>query len=291
MTKIVIFLFIPQKISNFVRFFYITMLRFISFGSGSSGNCYYLYSDTDALLIDAGVGVRGLKKNFKDFGLSLSSIHNILVTHDHADHVKSIGSLSRDYGLSVYTTHRVHVGIERNYCVKQKIGSERVKIIEKGTPFKVGEFSVMAFGVPHDSMDCVGYSIQHGDVNFCIMTDVGRVTEEMQPYIAKANYLIIEANYDEEMLLAGPYPQYLKQRIQSEIGHLSNHDCGEALAHFATQNLRHVWLCHLSEENNHPELARKTVEQVLRSYGIVIGKDFEADVLRRKLPSGPWDLK
>jgi phosphoribosyl 1,2-cyclic phosphodiesterase len=291
LTKIVIFLFIPQKISNFVRFFYITMLRFISFGSGSSGNCYYLYSDTDALLIDAGVGVRGLKKNFKDFGLSLSSIHNILVTHDHADHVKSIGSLSRDYGLSVYTTHRVHVGIERNYCVKQKIGSERVKIIEKGTPFKVGEFSVMAFGVPHDSMDCVGYSIQHGDVNFCIMTDVGRVTEEMQPYIAKANYLIIEANYDEEMLLAGPYPQYLKQRIQSEIGHLSNHDCGEALAHFATQNLRHVWLCHLSEENNHPELARKTVEQVLRSYGIVIGKDFEADVLRRKLPSGPWDLK
>ncbi len=277
--------------SNFVYFLYNIMLRFISFGSGSSGNCYYLYSDTDALLIDAGVGVRGLKKNFKDFGLSLSSIHNILVTHDHADHVKSIGSLSRDYGLPVFATHRVHVGIERNYCVRQKIGPERVKVIEKGTPFKVGEFSVMPFGVPHDSMDCVGYSIEHGDVNFCIMTDVGQVTEEMQPFIAKANYLIIEANYDEEMLLAGPYPQYLKQRIHSDIGHLSNLACGEALAHFATQNLRHVWLCHLSEENNHPELARKTVEQVLRSYGIIVGKDFEADVLRRKLPSGPWELK
>ena len=93
------------------------------------------------------------------------------------------------------------------------------------------------------------------------------------------------------MLLAGPYPQYLKQRIHSDIGHLSNLACGEALAHFATRSLRHVWLCHLSEENNHPELARKTVEQVLRSYGIIVGKDFEADVLRRKLPSGPWELK
>lgn len=267
------------------------MLKFISFGSGSSGNSYLLYTDKDGILIDAGIGVRSLKKALRDYGIPITRIGNILITHDHADHVKSIGLLSRDYGLPVYATHRVHVGIDRNYCVRQKISPDRIKVIEKGTTFTAGEFRVTPFGVPHDSMDCVGYSIEYNGICFCIMTDVGHVTDEMQPFIAKANYLIIEANYDEEMLKAGHYPQYLKERIQSGIGHLSNHACGEALANYATHNLRHIWLCHLSEENNHPELARITVEQVLRSYGIIIGKDFEADVLRRKLPTGPWELK
>lgn len=267
------------------------MLKLICFGSGSSGNCYYLYTESDALMIDAGVGVRLLKKQFRDYGLSLSSVRHVLVTHDHADHVKSIGSLSRDYGLPVYATHRVHVGIEKNYCVRCKISQERVKVIEKGEPFRVGEFEVTPFGIPHDSMDNVGYSIQHGDVNFCIMTDVGHVTDEMKPFIGKANYLVIEANHDEEMLMAGTYPAHLKKRIMSDTGHLSNHNCGVALAENATGRLRHVWLCHLSEENNHPELARITVEEVLRSYGIIAGKDFELDVLKRKTPSGPWELK
>lgn len=122
------------------------------------------------------------------------------------------------------------------------------------------------------------------------MTDVGHLTEEMLGYIGEANYLVLEANHDVEMLLRGTYPQYLKERIMGQFGHLSNADCAKALAENATGNLRHVWLCHLSEENNHPELARKTVEQTLRSYGIVAGKDFQVDVLRRKMPTGVFEL-
>ncbi len=263
----------------------------MSFGSGSSGNCYCLYTENDGLMIDAGMGIRTLKRYAKDYGLPLQSVSHVLVTHDHADHVKSIGSLSRDYGLPVYTTHRVHVGIDKNYCVRCKVSQERVKVIEKGVPFAIGQFEVTPFGIPHDSMDNVGYSIQHGDVNFCIMTDVGHVTDEMAPFISRANYLVIEANHDEEMLTAGNYPEHLKRRILSATGHLSNHNCGVALAENATPELRHVWLCHLSEENNHPELARITVEAVLRSHGIVVGKDFELDVLKRKTPSGPWELR
>ena len=263
----------------------------MSFGSGSSGNCYCLYTENDGLMIDAGMGIRTLKRYAKDFGLPLQSVSHVLVTHDHADHVKSIGSLSRDYGLPVYTTHRVHVGIDKNYCVRCKVSQERVKVIEKGVPFAIGKFEVTPFGILHDSMDNVGYSIQHGDVNFCIMTDVGHVTDEMATFISRANYLVIEANHDEEMLTAGNYPEHLKRRILSATGHLSNHNCGVALAENATPELRHVWLCHLSEENNHPELARITVEAVLRSHGIVAGKDFELDVLKRKTPSGPWELR
>lgn len=105
-----------------------------------------------------------------------------------------------------------------------------------------------------------------------------------------SDYLVLEANYDQEMLRVGNYPQYLKDRIASDRGHLSNADCGEALANNATEKLKKVWLCHLSEENNHPVLAQKTVEQVLRSYGIIAGKDFEIEVLKRKTASEMFEL-
>ena len=266
------------------------MLRFISFGSGSSGNCYYLYTDTDSILIDVGVGIRTLKKHFHNYGLRFEDVHNILITHDHADHVKSVGSLSTDYKLPVYTTRKVHQGIERNYCVRKKIAPNFAHVIDKGTPFQLGEFRVTPFGVPHDSTDNVGYFVECEDVNFCLITDVGHITDEMHEFISRANYLVLEANHSVEMLQQGPYPQYLKDRILGPNGHLSNDDCAEALAEFATPNLRHVWLCHLSEENNHPELARKTVEQILRSKGIIAGKDFLLEVLKRKTPSEIYKL-
>lgn len=266
------------------------MLKFISFGSGSSGNCYLLYTESDGLLIDAGIGVRTLKKYFKDRGLSFSNIHHIIITHDHADHVKSVGSLSRDYGIPVFATHRVHAGIERNYCVRHKIATEYVKVIEKGIPFHLGDFEIRPFEVPHDSSDNVGYQIKYGNTVFCLMTDIGHITDEMKEMISTAHYLIIEANHDREMLMEGPYPQHLKERVIGPTGHLCNEDCAKAIAENVTESLKHVWLCHLSEENNHPELARKTVEQILRSYGIVAGKDFALDILKRKMPSETYEI-
>lgn len=267
------------------------MLKFISFGSGSSGNCYYLYTEKDSLLIDVGVGIRTLKKHFHNYGMLFENVKNILITHDHADHVKSVGSFSGDYHVPVYATRKVHDGIERNYCVRRKINSDNIKIIEKGKTFTLGEFRITSFEVPHDSSDNVGYKIECEGITFILMTDVGHLTDEMQQYIGEANYLVIEANHDKEMLQQGPYPEYLKERISGPKGHLSNEVCAKAIAENATEKLKHVWLCHLSEENNHPELARKTVEQILRSYGIIAGKDFLLDVLKRKTPSEIYELK
>lgn len=267
------------------------MLKFISLGSGSSGNCYFLYTETDGLLIDAGVGIKTLKKHFKDYGLKLTQIHRILITHDHADHVKSVGTVSYEMHLPVYATEKVHAGIDKNYCVQRKVNAEYRHYITTGTTAELGEFVVTPFHVPHDSRDNVGYYIRVAGTSFCIITDAGCVTDEMAGYIAQADYLVMEANHDKEMLRQGPYPPYLKDRILSDTGHLSNDACGEALAQNATERLRHVWLCHLSEENNHPELARKTIEAVLHSYGIVAGKDFELDVLRRTQPTGIFELK
>ncbi len=266
------------------------MLKFLSFGSGSSGNSYLLYTDSDALMIDAGVGVRSLKKHAKNYGLAMSRIHNLLITHDHADHIKCVGSLSNEYHLPVYATQDVHSGIDRNYCVARKVDSSLRHYLVPGVTAEMGAFRVTPFTVPHDSSDNVGYEIVSQGITFCIITDAGRVTEEMGRYIGRANFLVLEANHDVEMLQNGPYPQHLKTRIQNGTGHLNNRACAEAIAQYMGEQLRHVWLCHLSEENNHPELARKTVETVLRSYGIVAGKDLQLDVLKRTLPTGPYDL-
>ena len=267
------------------------MLKFISFGSGSSGNCYYFGTATDGLFVDIGVGIRARKKHERDYGINLSLVRRILITHDHADHIKSAGAFSHDYNVPVYATEKVHTGIEHNYCVQRKLSKEHKLFLEPGTTVRLGDFLVTPFSVPHDASENVGYKIEVDDLVFVIMTDAGSVTEEMKGYISEANYLVIEANHDVEMLQSGPYPQYLKERIISPNGHLSNKDCGQVLAENMTDRLKHVWLCHLSEENNHPELARKTVEAILRSYGIIPGKDLELEVLKRKMPSEVYELE
>ena len=232
-----------------------------------------------------------LKKGFYSHGLKLSDVKAVLVTHDHADHVKNVGLVSQELNLPVYALLDVHVGIEKNYCVQKKISPANVRVIEKGTTFQLGGFKITSFGVPHDSSDNVGYRIEADGVVFCLITDAGYVTDEMKTFISEANYLVLEANHDEEMLMSGPYPQYLKARVRGPKGHLSNKECAEALAGNATPALQYVWLCHLSEENNHPELARKTVEMILHRYGIIPGKDFQLEVLKRMVPSEVFECK
>lgn len=266
------------------------MLKFISFGSGSSGNCYLLKSDNTTIMLDSGVGVRTLKKYFHDYGLSLADVRAVLVTHDHADHVKSVGVVSNTVGIPVYATSKVHAGIQKNYCVRKKVSQENIKTIEKEETFQVGDFSVTAFDVPHDSNDNVGYRIEYAGIVFSLMTDVGHITDTLRDNISNSNYLVMESNHDTSMLANGPYPCYLKQRISGGTGHLDNVTCANTLCECYTPALKHVWLCHLSEENNHPELVRKTMETVFQEHGLKIGVDIQVDILKRKLPTGFFDL-
>jgi phosphoribosyl 1,2-cyclic phosphodiesterase len=267
-------------------------MKFISLGSGSSGNCYLLQSGETSILLDVGISMRSLKKHLKECDISLENdISAVFVTHDHADHIKSVGSMSADFSLPIYATREVHAGINRNYCVTKKVSQDLACYVEKGKTITLGDFQVTPFGVPHDSTDNVGYFIEAGGTDFCLITDAGMVTDEMKPFICRAHHLVIEANHDEEMVMNGPYPQFLKERILSGTGHLSNRSCGEAIVQNMSEDLKRVWLCHLSEENNHPELARKTVESILRSYGIVAGADLQLEVLKRNSPTGPYELE
>ena len=266
------------------------MLKFICLGSGSSGNCYLLWTERGAIVIDAGLGIKTIQRHLKSLGLDLEVIRAVLITHDHADHIKAVGKLGTLHSIPIYATTLVHQGITRNYCVSPQVKAESRRVIETDQSFAIDDFTVTAFPVPHDSTDCVGYHIEACGVTFCLITDAGHVTDRIKQEVSVANYLVLESNHDKEMLMAGPYPAHLKGRIASGTGHLSNHECGELLANSSSPALRHVWLCHLSEENNHPELARKTVDTILRSYGIVAGTDFQMEVLRRQVPSDIYTL-
>ncbi len=263
-------------------------LTFISFGSGSCGNCYYLGTETDAIIIDAGISFRRLKKVFGEYGVKKGNIRALLITHDHSDHIKAAGLFSDECELPVYTTLPIHDGMDRNIMMNRKINAARRVYVEEEEPFQIADFQITPFQIPHDATENMGYSIQYGDIRFTIMTDVGAVTPNVSKYISLSTHVVLEANYDADMLRMGRYPEDLKKRISSGTGHLSNAETAQALLQNIHPALRHVWLCHLSEENNRPDLAHKTVEFLLRSYGIVAGTDFQLDVLRRKDPTGPF---
>jgi phosphoribosyl 1,2-cyclic phosphodiesterase len=259
-------------------------IRFMSLGSGSSGNCYYLGTDTYGILIDAGIGIRTIKKILKEADIPMDSIKAVLITHDHADHIKAVGSLGEKMGIPVYTTKEVHEGINRSYCMTEKLRTS-AHFLSKETPIIIEDFTVEAFEVPHDGTDNVGYCIAIDGKIFTFLTDLGEITPTAARYICRANYLIIEANYDEEMLRMGSYPQYLKERIVGREGHLSNATTAKFLAEHYSDRLHNIWLCHLSKDNNHPALAYKTVEMELLQKGIVVGRDVQLVALKRNTPS------
>lgn len=258
---------------------------FLSLASGSSGNCYYLGTRTKGVLIDAGIGSRTIKKVLKEYGISYQNIMAVLITHDHADHIRTVGTLGGKLNIPVYATRVTHDAIERSRFVPDKIGGS-VRVIEKEKPFSIHGMEITAFEVPHDSFDNVGYHICFDGVNrITLATDVGHLTDRIEFYAKQANLLVIEANYDEEMLRFGTYPEYLKNRITSGTGHLSNRLAAEFLVKVYSEKLNDIWLCHLSNDNNHPELAYKTIDQKLYEAGIRVGTDVFLQALNRGKPS------
>lgn len=263
-------------------------IDFISFGSGSSGNCYYLRQADCGLLIDMGVGIRRFQKSFADYGFKLPQVKAALLTHDHLDHTRAAGAMSRKLHWPVYATQLVHEGMQRNPVIKQKVPADNKRFIQPGEAFDIGPFHIEPFPVPHDASDNVGYFITCDNrVTLCIITDAGAVTPEMQHYVSKAQYLVIESNYDPDMLASGPYPLHLQNRIRGGHGHLSNHQCGELLRQHANPELlRRLWLCHLSQENNTPDRAVTTVQSHLADTPIKC----QPEALNRINPTGIFTL-
>ena len=249
-------------------------LRFISFGSGSSGNCAYIGTPSCGLLIDAGVDNNYVIAQLAANCIDLGSIRGILLTHDHSDHVRyAYAILRHNRHMRLYATPKALNGLLRRHSMSRRI-SDYHQPIFKEFPFEVGPLTVTVFETSHDGSDNAGFAIDYGDTHFVVTTDTGTITARSDFYMRKAQYLMIESDYDAAMLGSGPYPVHLKARIAGTSGHLDNADTGRYLASLAPAGLlRRVFLCHLSDTNNTPGLALSTVRGILEDAGVPVCHD------------------
>ena len=246
------------------------MIRFKSLSSGSCGNCYYLDICSEegqseaAVIIDAGVSLRRLRQELVRDALSADRVCAILVTHDHMDHIRALGSWCKHLKTPVWATGTLHRALAHNRLVVPWIHACRRVLAGDGwTEIVPGRIKVRPFVVPHDATQTVGYAVLLDAYKYVIMTDIGQMTAEALSYARHADTVVVESNYDPDMLDKGPYPYELKVRIRSGNGHLSTPQCAEAIRMFNHDGLRNVFLCHLSEHNNTPELALASARTVL----------------------------
>lgn len=264
------------------------MLKFMSLSSGSCGNCYYLGTGTDGIIIDAGVSLRRLKKTLIENGLDMDSFSAVLVTHDHLDHIRHLGSFCKKLSRPVYTTDVIHGALARHTFTAPTITPCR-RILDAGQWNEVAGMQVRYFIVPHDATQTVGYAVKVNGRMFVIMTDVGRMTDEAVEFARQADAVVVESNYDMDMLMGGPYTYELKMRIVQGCGHLSNDECASAIKRFWHPGLKNIFLCHLSENNNTRELAYKCTADALREIGVEKGT-VALRCLPRQYPSPMFDL-
>ena len=260
------------------------MMRFVSFSSGSCGNCSLLLGPGSGILIDAGVGIRRIKKELEALHLDYGCISAILVTHDHGDHIRSLGSFCKRVCAPVWTTPTLHDALIRHPFTRDWVGPCRQDLQAGVWNPVTQDFDVQYFVVPHDATQCIGFAIRCQQELFVLMTDMGHTTEEALQWASLASTVVIESNYDMDMLVGGDYPQVLKDRISHGIGHLSNGACAEALPKILHPGLRNIFLCHLSGNNNTPELAYESARRALEDAGVEAGS-ISLRVLKRGVAS------
>lgn len=225
--------------------------------SGSKGNAIFVSTPDTAVLVDAGLSGIEIQRRMATLGRTPDDLKAIIITHEHTDHVKGAGVLSRRFNIPVYLTADTF-----NAC--KGLGKiDQINFFECGSAFDIGSLAVNPFSISHDACDPAGLTLKHQGKKIGIATDLGVVTNLVRTHLSNANALYIEANHDPDMLMTGPYPWHLKQRIQSRTGHLSNRDARDLVAQVCHKDLDHVVLAHLSEENNCPEKAATEMSQNL----------------------------
>ncbi|MCF6290916.1 MAG: MBL fold metallo-hydrolase [Desulfobacterales bacterium] len=233
-------------------------MQFCVLGSGSKGNATYVASGTTSLLIDGGFSGLEIRKRLAVIGIDISSLTAILVTHEHSDHIRGVGVLSRQGRLPVYANPATHTAAGPTL---KKLFARRE--FETGTSFVINDFEIHPFSVSHDTADPVGFVLRNGRASLGLCTDTGMVSRLMHHRLAHCNGLVLESNHDPVLLKNGTYPPYLKQRIRGNKGHLANRDSARFLLALWHQGLEHVVLAHLSDANNRPELAYQEALLVL----------------------------
>ena len=281
------------------------MIKFTSLYSGSSGNCIFIGTATTRILIDAGLSGISIINALKSIGENPKDINGILVTHEHSDHIKGVGILSRKFNIPIYANQKTWERMDDSIGV---VKDENRRIITKETKkpmqcslfeyidgesvsyeecdfyrsFEIGDMGVSCYPTSHDSVEPVCYSLHINNKKISVATDMGYVTDTVKENIVGSDLLFIESNHDVDKLKKGPYPWSLKRRILSNQGHLSNETAASFVAHNVQKGTTQVVLGHLSKENNVPHLAYDASLKSLESIGAVIGKDVILSVAKRE---------
>ncbi len=247
-------------------------VKFCSLSSGSSGNCQYLETSNAKILVDSGFSGKKTEELLKSIDIDPGDLDGIFVTHEHIDHTRGVGVLSRRYDLPIYANKNTWLGME------DKIGNikdKNIKIFTTERFFEFKDLDIYPLSTFHDANEPVGYILFHGDIKISIVTDTGIINDKMVEKIKDSNLYFIESNHDEYMLKEGLYPLHLKRRILSPYGHLSNEDAGGVLADVLRGRGEKVILGHLSKDNNIPELAMDTVTNILTNRGLDVKNDID----------------
>ncbi len=249
--------------------------------SSSKGNCYLIKSEKTAILLDAGISYRRIRNALRSVDLEIGKIEGLFLTHEHIDHVQSAHMImSYSNKIETYCSNGTSEAIIAKF---ENIDDKRINVVEKNQTFMVGDVEVTAFALSHDANEPMSYSFKKDGKKISIVTDTGKMTDEIDEAIADSDILVIESNHEENILLYGRYPYHVKRRILSDIGHLSNETCGKAIGRFldnqTEKKVPYVFLAHLSQENNTPEQAILTVRNVLEEKEYYVGRHLRLQVL------------
>lgn len=254
---------------------------FCSLFSGSSGNSIFVSSGEANVLIDAGLPGKSIEKALSKINVDVSKIDALFVTHEHIDHVKGVGVISRKYNIPIYANSLTWSAMNK---IIGKIKEENIKVITDRC-VTIKDMNIINYKTSHDAASPCGYALESSQKKVCITTDLGFVTKEIETILKDADVILLECNHDIEMLKFGPYPYSLKRRILSNIGHLSNEDCGKAIVEITNDKYKRIILGHLSKTNNYPDLAYQTVVNILNENGVDISNNISLTIAKRDMPS------
>lgn len=256
-------------------------MKFCSLFSGSSGNSIFIASKNTKILIDAGLPGKSIEGALKEIGEEPKEIDGIFVTHEHSDHIKGVGVLSRKYDIPVYANEKTW---DKMKTLIGNIKEYNIRILDSNS-LSIKDMDIINYSIPHDAAAPMGYAVYADGKKACVATDLGNFTREVKDNIKDADIILLESNHDIEMLKFGPYPYVLKRRILSDVGHLSNEACGNAIVEIMTEKPKRIILGHLSNTNNYPDLAYQTVINVLNENNVKIGEDVFLTMADRSKPS------
>lgn len=260
-------------------------MRLCSRASGSSGNCIYVGSECAHVLVDIGISGKKMETGLNSLELTGRDIDGILITHEHSDHIKGLGVIARRYGIPIYATGGTVDAMVRSGSLG-KIPEGIFHEIREDEPFLIKDLKVKPFTISHDAAQPVGYRLECGAHSVGIATDLGKYNDYIIENLQDLDALLLEANHDIRMLQVGKYPYYLKQRILGDRGHLSNENAGRLLCRLLHDNMKAIFLGHLSRENNYEELAYETVcSEVTLGDNPYKSKDFKIQVAKRDFAS------